>query len=775
MMSSIIDRKTNSKITDFFANIVKNDRISDPNLKSKNHLSIKSENNSNRKTSSKNPERSKQIKRKKLDVQSFSKNYSKAIVDFSETKEEDLEVQSFKRNKKSKEIKNDHEENQYEVKFPSSYTFESPVDVLRKVFGYETFRSTHQKEAIHKAIEGQSDIFVSMPTGAGKSLCFQLPAIFDNTKITLVISPLLALITNQVSMMKKFGIPCDTFNGQTNQKDKDQIKKELFGTQVTIRLLYITPEMATTSFFETIIDHLYKTKQLSRIVVDEAHCVSQWGHDFRPSYLKLSSIKSRYLSVPWMALTATASSKVMDDILRLLKFRDPIEKFIMSNFRSNLHYDVIFKNSLKNPHDDLKEFIINEIGSKDLKCSFQKMKRGDIFERAEKLSQSSDPNPDDVGIVFCRTREECEEVATILSRSGIKANAYHAGLSASKRKDCQEKWMRGIIKCIIATISFGMGVDKAQVRFVVHWNLPQSLTNYYQESGRGGRDGKLTKCRLYYSIEDRNAIAYLIRQDIENKKLKQKSKQQATSSVDQYDHEITMKNFEKMIQYCENSHKCRHSIMLAEFVGDETIVNKGCSTSCDVCLTPKLVKKRVAEFESMTKKSRFKQNACDDGERYFLPKDEDSYHSSNESRSNQNVEKSSTLDLVRNEFQKRNSKSNNFAKSFKSASSMLNDHHLSIGNQSVRKDIDDETRSMFRDKIRAEIDIHLKQIGSSDLQTSAELVDEIVVNEEQRIYREKSNRMLYRAAVANFLKQLRDSSKTKQMHQTIKNYIEKIS
>lgn len=714
----------NAKITDFFRNINSNNLSK---LPIKRNFKEKLNNDEDVKNAKK---KTKKIKRNQLDIQ--MKN--KAIVDFNN------EVSIINSNEVSNKT--------IQPNLINNKVYSNPNEILQSVFGFKKFRNELQESVVKKALKRGSDIFVSMPTGAGKSLCFQLPAIFDSKMITLVISPLLALITNQVNQLRNKGIACDSFNSQTESIDKERIKNDLLSQQVSIRILYITPEMATSSFFGQILHHLTETDQLARIVVDEAHCVSQWGHDFRPSYLQLGSIKSKYPLVPWIALTATASQKVIDDIFTVLKFRKPVDKFIMSNFRPNLYYEVYFKNSTS--LCNLKKFVSTEVGDNEQICLDDS--QADIFQKAAKMSNIPKKSAKDVGIIFCRTREQCEEIADILSKSGIRAQAYHAGMTANKRRDCQEKWMKGIIKCIIATISFGMGVDKAEVRFVVHWNLPQSLTAYYQESGRAGRDGQPSKCRIYYSMEDRNAIAYLIRQDIEKKKAKNPKKKMST---DQYDPEIAMKNFEKMINFCLETKKCRNSIMLSEFAGDENIVQKGCRTSCDICKCPKEVVKRLTQYENSFK---IRNDDNDDDDRYFLSKTDDSTKDFDYKKSKEITQ----LDIARNEFKKRKSL-------FKSASTILEVKKLN-------KDIDEEMRIKFTEKIFKEIKQHFSELKKQNVMNLKEMKDseikQMAENEEEIFYSTKSNKMLYRAAIANFLKQLRDSTKSNEIHQQIKKHIE---
>ncbi|RWS21595.1 DNA helicase-like protein, partial [Leptotrombidium deliense] len=496
------------------------------------------------------------------------------------------------------------------------------LETLSIVFGYEQYRSKVQQKAVETVFHGQKDCFVSMPTGAGKSLCYQLPSAADCPgNITIVISPLIALITNQISQMQKLGLNAVTINSSLSTAQQNKIKAELMSKSVKIKMLYITAEMASTVGFSFILQHLYNTKRLSRIAVDEAHCVSQWGHDFRPDYLKLGHIKERYNDVPWVALTATASPVVVEDIMKLLCLRQPVSIFRSSPFRENLHYDVVFKDILKNPLINLKEFAEESLMMKlpvqqNMQSNF--LKAADLFQstkertKALKRLKSNSVSPSqpmitsflpsrseeidhktkqkvktkNVGIVYCRTRQSCDEIASKLTALGLDSYAYHAGLTPSQRKAIQEQWMNAEINCICATISFGMGVDKSEVRFVAHWNLPQSLTAYYQESGRAGRDGKSSKCRIYYSRKDKEDIEFLIRQ--ENSKLPNQ-KQQSSSEA--------LKKFDKVVSYCENQSKCRHMLLIKEFEEFNGSMKNGCGKCCDFCVNPGKVRRNVEQLK----------------------------------------------------------------------------------------------------------------------------------------------------------------------------------
>jgi ATP-dependent DNA helicase Q5 len=440
-------------------------------------------------------------------------------------------------------------------------------DALRK-FGHSWFKSDVQKSATEAVHTGIRDVFISMPTGAGKSLCYQLPALLSKG-VTLVFSPLLALIHDQVTQLKNKDILAGTINSKTSSKEKTAIIADLMADSPSIKLLYITPEMAATPNFQSVLSKLYERSCLARFVVDEAHCVSEWGHDFRPDYLNLKKLKKLYRTVPWVALTATATPKVQADIIRSLNMEQDYLAYRASSFRPNLYYDVRFKEVLKDPHKDLKDFVSTCFASSgDSGC----------------------------GIVYCRTRDGCVQLAGRLTSMGIRSKAYHAGLAAQQRTEVQQQWTDGEIPVIVATISFGMGVDKGNVRFVVHWTLPKSMESYYQESGRAGRDGARAFCRLYYSRDDHQNLVYLMRREAASDCTDGKQSGKQGSKVK----ESLQRSFEALVKYCEEP-KCRHSVIVG-FFGDPPPECKG---SCDYCKDPKATEIQVktmkmGQSQSMT-------------------------------------------------------------------------------------------------------------------------------------------------------------------------------
>ena len=442
--------------------------------------------------------------------------------------------------------------------------------MLKSIFGFDSLRP-FQKDVVDSMIN-RDDILVISPTGSGKSLCFQLPAMI-NEGMTIVLSPLRSLIYDQVETLKEKGVSCELLNGDLGVRRKTKLFQELKKKIPNIKMLYTTPESIMCND-ETIpvIKHLYKEGLISRFVLDEAHCISTWGHDFRPNYLKVRKLKDSYPGIPIIALTATATQKVNADIRDILQFDESKTKLFQSSFlRKNLNISIKHRGSKK---ADEKE-VMNEIA--------------DLLKN--KYKEQS-------GILYAFSRNKCEELSLQLQELGISCEFYHAGMSAKRRNDVQNKWICGELQIICATIAFGMGIDKADVRVVFHYNLPKNIEGYYQEIGRGGRDGKRSDCIMYFSEHDN--IIYRQMNDKKKKEIKEdysgyyKDKKMDVARAEQ-------QKIYDMIGFIENETDCRH-IALSNYFGEKRKDKIGfCGDLCDNCIKynllgqPKIKKKDVTE------------------------------------------------------------------------------------------------------------------------------------------------------------------------------------
>jgi ATP-dependent DNA helicase RecQ len=345
-------------------------------------------------------------------------------------------------------------------------TLPPPQSILEEIFGYKQFRGPQQGIIDH--VTGGGDALVLMPTGGGKSLCYQIPAIARQRAgkgITVVISPLIALMHDQVGALHEAGVDAAFLNSTLTGEQANQVERRLVRGEIT--LLYAAPERVTTPRFLALLDSLHERGQLSLFAIDEAHCVSQWGHDFRPEYRALTVLHERYAGVPRMALTATADDLTRADIVERLQL-EQARQFVSSFDRPNIRYTIVEK---KDATSQLLRFINAE-------------------------------HEGDAGIVYCQSRKRVEEIAQTLCTEGIDALPYHAGLDQGVRQSNQDRFLRDEGVVMVATIAFGMGIDKPDVRFVCHLDMPKNIEGYYQETGRAGRDGEPSNAWMAYGLQD---------------------------------------------------------------------------------------------------------------------------------------------------------------------------------------------------------------------------------------------------------------------------------
>ena len=413
---------------------------------------------------------------------------------------------------------------------------------LQQYFGFDGFKDP-QEDIIKNLLAG-NDTFVIMPTGGGKSLCYQLPAMISEG-CAIIVSPLIALMKNQVDLVRSYSSQDDVahfLNSSLNKGQQKIVKDDL--TSGKTKLLYVAPETLTKE--ENI--EFFKDLQVSFFAVDEAHCISEWGHDFRPEYRRLREMMEMIKpEAPMIALTATATPKVQSDILRNLGLRDP-KIFISSFNRPNLYYEILPKIQKEQTVKSIVRFVSQNKGKS--------------------------------GIIYTLNRKTTEELAEMLMANGIKAVAYHAGLESKLRADRQDLFLNEDVQVIVATIAFGMGIDKPDVRFVIHFNIPKSIENYYQETGRAGRDGMEGKCLLYYSHKDVAKLEHLMR----DKPLSER--------------EVGAQLINEMVSYAEGA-VCRRKILLNYFGEDYDI--KQCTKMCDNCNNPKeLIEAKTEAQQALT-------------------------------------------------------------------------------------------------------------------------------------------------------------------------------
>lgn len=393
------------------------------------------------------------------------------------------------------------------------------LDTLSKVFGYRSFRP-YQKEIVEGLINGQ-DAFVLMPTGGGKSLCYQLPAL-HRSGVAIVVSPLISLMKDQVDALRMNGVRASFYNSSLKQGESRQLLRQLHAGELD--LLYVAPErLMGAGFLERL-----QSLDVSLFAIDEAHCVSQWGHDFRPEYLQLGNLRRLFPGVPLIALTATADEQTRRDILEKLGLHDA-RCFVAGFDRPNIRYTVVQK---QKPADQLRIFLEKHQGQ--------------------------------AGIVYALSRRRVEEIAQRLIACGLSAAAYHAGLGDAERARVQDAFLRDDLQIVVATVAFGMGIDKSNVRFVVHYDLPKNIESYYQETGRAGRDGLPAEALLLFGYGDIAISRGLIEQGRNERQ-----------------NRIELHKLQAMVGLAE-ALTCRRRVLLGYF-GESLATDCG---NCDVCLQP---------------------------------------------------------------------------------------------------------------------------------------------------------------------------------------------
>lgn len=416
----------------------------------------------------------------------------------------------------------------------------------KKVFGNHSFRP-NQREVINATMSG-CDVFVLMPTGGGKSLTYQLPALVC-PGITLVISPLVSLIQDQIMHLLQANIPAAYLSANMEWSEQQEILRELSSDYSKYRLLYVTPEkVAKSDVLLRHLESLHARELLARIVIDEAHCVSQWGHDFRPDYQGLGILKQKFQNTPVLALTATATASVKEDVVQALGLINCIV-FRQSFNRPNLRYSVIPKT--KKCLDEIDKFI-------------------------------KENHFDECGIIYCLSRMDCEKVAEKLQECGHKAAFYHGSMDPAQRAFTQKQWSKDEINIICATVAFGMGINKPDVRFVIHHSLPKSIEGYHQECGRAGRDGLRSSCVLYYSYSDYIRVKHMISQGVVEQSPLTSGYNRINMANPGRMLETNTENLLRMVSYCENDVDCRRLLQLVHF--GEKFDSANCKNTCDNCL-----------------------------------------------------------------------------------------------------------------------------------------------------------------------------------------------
>lgn len=442
-------------------------------------------------------------------------NEQKETFSFLDSDDDDYDVSDLKLFDKNKKEEND--------------IFDKVNKINVETFHHDKFRG-FQIDAIMSALEG-NDVLIIMPTGGGKSLCYQIPAIIQDG-LTIVISPLISLIEDQVQQLKQLNLRVEHLNKQTDHSKYHIINNDAMNGK--LHLLYLTPErLIKSSYMKNTLDALYKANKIVRFVIDEAHCIVQWGKDFREDYLKLNILKEKYPKVPIMALTATATKTMKSEIIDILNIKN-CDVFIQSFNRQNLFFEV---KEIDSPNK--LKFIMKWIDKH--------------FYR------------DSIGIIFCSTIQDTERISSFLNRNNFKSKPYNSKIKPEEKTLIQQQWMNEQITIIVATSAFGMGINKPNVRFVVHYSVSRSIEEYYQESGRAGRDEKLSHCLLLFDAKDYFSLKKCI--------LSKSNFEQKT---------IEIQHLDEVVKYSIGKLECRKKKILKYF--DESDIPNDCNRMCDYCM-----------------------------------------------------------------------------------------------------------------------------------------------------------------------------------------------
>ncbi|KJA23232.1 hypothetical protein HYPSUDRAFT_40046 [Hypholoma sublateritium FD-334 SS-4] len=508
------------------------------------------------------------------DTGNFSESPRKPSKSFDIDLTVDLESDSLATRSSSSRTKGNSRE--HKVKNLPIKDVSECTRVLHEVFGFSDFKGK-QKEIVEAAYLG-SDALVVAPTGMGKSLCFQIPAIADKRGISIVVSPLLALMQNQIDSLRQKNVEVASLSSQVGYSEQHEITRQLQLLDPPMKLFYTTPERLCTSEFKKILRTVHKNHNFNRLVVDEAHCISEWGHDFREEYRRIGEIRKQFPDVPIMALTATATDAVREDIIDSLGLDKGRLFLALHQFnRPNLFYEVRYLSSPQS-HNQMSEIF-------DYIMTF--------YNRRGKPS---------TGLVYCRMRKTCDELSAFLRGKGLNARPYHRGIPSGALEKTLKGWTKNepgepdAVDLVVATVAFGMGIDKGDVRYIIHYDLPKSLEGYYQETGRAGRDGLPAKCILYYSRED----SLRVKQFVRNSDPHRVGKNGKSPTHDQR----ASLSLEMLIKFAENIKTCRH-VSICRYFGeiiDDTnseSLKTYCERMCDVCKYPDKTKSRITKLSTI--------------------------------------------------------------------------------------------------------------------------------------------------------------------------------